>query len=555
MSAPSAVRPVKSRTLGSGTRLREEYSLGPFYYGFQFIAWAWKWKSRSALAILFLWMWLKTGNFFAATGVTGGTVGASVYIYWLRLRRQFGNLSLRDTLRLLQRKRTLLTQWQVACESIRLRRVPYLRSIRPTESGGFTAYIKCGKIGVPTAEVMKHAGHIADVIGCREVVVLPAKPGEAKLEFCWTDSVGRHLSLAGLPVSAPGQLSYGIRPDGSAATIFSHMSVLIGGLTRHGKSNICWALLADAVRQRLPIRLYVSDPKGGVELDALEAHVGDPQGLLEVRKYAATPAATVKMIGELEEAMRCRQESMKQRGIRKHTPTVDDPLVVLLLDETLPLTDLLKKGTDSPLGRIAYTGGAAGYVVWANTQVAQIDSIGRFRDLIPQRICLATNSPQVTDAVLGQGSESAGAACSDILVPGVGYSFSDGVKRPAKFRAAEVTDAETLLIAAGRVPAAMPMVEDGKATALYRYYAADNTLLYVGMTGRVEKRDGQHADSKPWAHEIARSEVMWFPSRQMAEKAEREAIQAEHPVHNEAHAVGSQWWRQAWQLSQRRTAA
>jgi predicted GIY-YIG superfamily endonuclease len=236
---------------------------------------------------------------------------------------------------------------------------------------------------------------------------------------------------------------------------------------------------------------------------------------------------------------------MKQNGVRKVTPDATNPLVVLLLDETLPLTDLLKKGTDSPLGRVAYTGAAAAYVVWANTQVAQVDSIGRFRDLIPQRICFATPNPQVTDSVLGQGAEASGAKCSEIRTAGVGYSHSEGDVVARKFRGAMVTDDETKLIAMGKLPAAVMEMAEMETTAkrgetaLYRHFDAEGRLLYVGITNNYARRSGEHADDKPWWRDVARSEVERYPTRKAAMDAEKAAIESEHPLDNDQHNKGN----------------
>jgi hypothetical protein len=224
--------------------------------------------------------------------------------------------------------------------------------------------------------------------------------------------------------------------------------------------------------------------------------------------------------------------------------------VVTILDETLPLTELLKKGTDSPLGRVAFTGAAAGYVVWANTQVAQVDSIGRFRDLIPQRICFATPNPQVTDSVLGQGSESAGAKCSEINTPGVGFSHSEGDRVARKFRAAFVPDSVTRLVAMGRLPqdvmdaAEVPPDDASGRTALYRWYSAADASYYrpayIGISYDVLRREAEHNDAlREFMAGDVRRRVEWYPTRKAALAAEKLAIVAEKPLFNVQHNSGN----------------
>jgi predicted GIY-YIG superfamily endonuclease len=69
-------------------------------------------------------------------------------------------------------------------------------------------------------------------------------------------------------------------------------------------------------------------------------------------------------------------------------------------------------------------------------------------------------------------------------------------------------------------------------TALYRFYAADGSLLYVGVTNNMKARLGQHAADKPWWPQVARKTVGWHATRAEALAAESAAIKTEHPAHN-----------------------
>lgn len=75
-------------------------------------------------------------------------------------------------------------------------------------------------------------------------------------------------------------------------------------------------------------------------------------------------------------------------------------------------------------------------------------------------------------------------------------------------------------------------------TALYRHYAKDETLLYVGISCKPITRLKQHEHDSGWAAEIARVEIERFGSRQDALEAERAAIKKERPKHNVVHARG-----------------
>ena len=66
---------------------------------------------------------------------------------------------------------------------------------------------------------------------------------------------------------------------------------------------------------------------------------------------------------------------------------------------------------------------------------------------------------------------------------------------------------------------------------LYRHFAADGTLLYIGISHNAFKRWDGH-QYNPWYDEIAWMTIERFDSREAATNAERLAIIAEHPKHN-----------------------
>jgi predicted GIY-YIG superfamily endonuclease len=72
--------------------------------------------------------------------------------------------------------------------------------------------------------------------------------------------------------------------------------------------------------------------------------------------------------------------------------------------------------------------------------------------------------------------------------------------------------------------------------ALYRFFDAGSDLLYVGVTNDPGRRWGQHANDKPWWHEVDHIEIERYPDRESVLAAERKAIQEEHPRYNVVHA-------------------
>lgn len=70
---------------------------------------------------------------------------------------------------------------------------------------------------------------------------------------------------------------------------------------------------------------------------------------------------------------------------------------------------------------------------------------------------------------------------------------------------------------------------------LYRFYAADSTLLYVGITNDPPRRFSKHRDEKDWWLSVARIEMEQYSSRDELAAAERTAIANEQPLHNIVH--------------------
>lgn len=93
------------------------------------------------------------------------------------------------------------------------------------------------------------------------------------------------------------------------------------------------------------------------------------------------------------------------------------------------------------------------------------------------------------------------------------------------------------------------MPSASQPAALYRFYDADKTLLYIGITNSIGRRFDQHSADKPWYAKTSYTTIEHYPSRAIALEAEKAAIKAERPVHNVQHndrpklaADGGQWY-------------
>lgn len=73
--------------------------------------------------------------------------------------------------------------------------------------------------------------------------------------------------------------------------------------------------------------------------------------------------------------------------------------------------------------------------------------------------------------------------------------------------------------------------------SLYRFFDADGTELYVGISSNVARRLLQH-QGKPWWESVASVTVEHYATRPEVRAAEQSAMDLEHPLHNKVRSVG-----------------
>jgi hypothetical protein len=73
---------------------------------------------------------------------------------------------------------------------------------------------------------------------------------------------------------------------------------------------------------------------------------------------------------------------------------------------------------------------------------------------------------------------------------------------------------------------------EGLAYSLYRHFAADGTLLYVGISVCPISRTYLHRGNSLWFAEVATITIERFASRAEAMEAERQALNRENPKYN-----------------------
>jgi hypothetical protein len=435
--------------------------------------------------LTWLVLWVQSGSGLVATAATPGLLGAGA-VAWFAYRSRRTGLSVAASADQLRRQKRVRAQWAKACAAAGLPEVPVLPPWRVRSAGETViATVDAAAYGIAREPLQKGLVAMAEVVagGCREARLHPlTNTGTVELHFLWGDPFARTILPKDVPPAAPGSAPYGLSDAGqpvalpilNAAGECVFTPLLIAGQSGSGKSSALWATLLGFLVQGIPVRLRVADPAGGVELAALEDAVSEdsvaaerdggtgPDGLsaFQVYRYADSIEGIEAMVAEMEADMNTRLAAQKGRRVRSHTPTVAEPVDLLLIDELLYLDALLKRGKSSPLGRIMTAGRKAAFSVIACTQLARVDAIGGVRDLFLQRLVFRTVSREATEAALGSGSGWAERAPAHRIArdaKGVGYAVDTlGVTAASDeavlFRAVYLTDAQVRQIAAGQIP-------------------------------------------------------------------------------------------------------
>jgi S-DNA-T family DNA segregation ATPase FtsK/SpoIIIE len=272
-------------------------------------------------------------------------------------------------------------------------------------------------------------------------------------------------------------LPIALREDG---TVFRQRilgtHILAAGATGSGKGSVIAAILhalSPAIGSGL-VQPWGIDPKGGMEF-AMSEHLfarscygkvpnPDEPDTEAKKKTTAHELAYAELLEEAVQVMQERQARL--RGFtRLHTPTTDEPLIVVLVDELAALTAYVndrdaKTRIKAALSLLLSQGRAVGVSVIAALQDPKKDVLP-FRDLFPSRIALRMTEREQVDMTLGDGYRARGARCDRIptSLPGVAYVVEDGIPEPARIRFPYLTDEDIKAI--GR-PTLRP-IEGGEA--------------------------------------------------------------------------------------------
>ena len=284
-------------------------------------------------------------------------------------------------------------------------------------------------------------------LGVPEVIIKRCAAGVIVLEVRVRDPL-----LEVLPMPAPEpvpdlQAVHIGMAEGEPWTVSLLYSHWMGaGATGAGKGSVLWSMLcgvAPAIHSGL-VQVWGIDPK------AMELAKGQA---LFTRLVDDSGEEALQLLRDAVALMKKRSKSLRDRGIRKHVPTIDEPLLLVVIDE---MADLIAYETDRKLRdealrliqKLLSQGRAPGVGVVSFVQDPSKETVP-FRQLYPGRIGLRLDEPTQVNMVLGQGAKARGAKCDSIpdTLPGVAYVALDGDSAIERVRAFYPDDAAIEAIA------------------------------------------------------------------------------------------------------------
>jgi DNA segregation ATPase FtsK/SpoIIIE, S-DNA-T family len=528
-----------------------------------------EWRTQAFVFVGFCYLWGKTGSLIAAAVLTALLAGGGVSAwYWWRHKKT--GISYRDAARQMRQQRFLEQKWSKAIlDGTTLVKsggvVPPLKNIQ-YDGGDLTAKVYNGSYTIATDDLAKNLRLFADVVGCRQVTMNTIHPGVNVLRFCFSNPLAKVITPHDVPVpKGRRSIPLGVTVSGAPLTIpvldaegcCEFVPTFFGGVSRSGKSSTLWATLAALRAMEIPVRLRVVDPKGGAELwalgDAFRRGIGNP--LFKIHRYTKDPTEAEAIVKEHHQAMKKRLESMA--GKRKHTPTIEEPLDLLIIDEFLVVSNLYqqsgKKAIQTDIVQTMIQGAAAGYSVIACAQLGEKDQLGAVREFFLRRFCFRTETREQTITILGSGgrADSAPAHLIGSEAKGVCYVYDEESTAMVEGRVMYITDAMAEVIAQGAVLPGLarltekpePADEDPPRAVYWHYGYPDpvtggRPCYYIGSATNPGDRFKQHEKdrrSRRWWKKTDHSarRIEWYPTQAEGYAAEWAAIERDQPLYND----------------------
>jgi S-DNA-T family DNA segregation ATPase FtsK/SpoIIIE len=350
--------------------------------------------------------------------------------------------------------RTYGRYWETAMRAQRLHKVIDNRPDGIPEIAGFkqdgfgdTLWVHV-LYGQTVETYQERAAELAKAFGARECRAFDDEKGRVRLEFVrGADLLEEEISALPIPSTSSdvdfAAVPVGVTERGEPWTIdlAQNLHILIGGQTGSGKSGVLQSLirsLAPAIRDGSVI-IWLFDPKEGLEFGALEE--------LAARYEDGDHEAMAEMLGDAVTMMRKQMRKLRATGLRKHVPTPEMPLVLIVIDEFIDLANPKGKKKETAasiaasIGHLLWKGRAGGVLVIASVADPRVESSGGWRDSFPVKIGMRLDTPDHTAMIMGDGARALGALCDKIplRLPGVGFVRVQG-ELPVRVRAAFVRD-------------------------------------------------------------------------------------------------------------------
>jgi S-DNA-T family DNA segregation ATPase FtsK/SpoIIIE len=277
---------------------------------------------------------------------------------------------------------------------------------------------------------------------------LVTKPRWVELEFLTKDPFNSHIGIEYINHYTDNTLDPVVAPHRTGATYRHNLRAhrLRVAMTRWGKSNAIRAMVY-AQRHNLKnglLELWGIDGKGGVEQSQMQhlfARVAFGDSHLNPNAY--NPTQFDRLLKDAVKVLKRRQLGMRGKTL-EHTPTPDEPWLLLIIDELLVLTNKvldpnLRTSIANNIMLIQQQGIACGVSLDCSTQLAQKELIS-FRDGFTE-FEVGKVERNTVDMIFGTGWWERGVRADDISedLHGVFYVKTDATMAPTQIRYPEVT--------------------------------------------------------------------------------------------------------------------
>lgn len=303
------------------------------------------------------------------------------------------------------------------------RRMPKWSGARPHRLG-VTVLVRGEDVAVGPRQITANAHTLTETVGASSLRVsrepdrtlgpLLLRRGRTRVDFKFRDPFPSVIRPEDLPRSSkPGQVVIGLDEEGHGLEKSYLLPSLIVGAPGAGKSSEVWIMLRALRMARIPIRLRVFDPKGGMELGDLRD---------AAYTYESNPARWPQFLRRCCRALQARQAELARQGLRK-IPLGDPewPLDIMIIDELVTVL-AMSRGPDARINVFGQNMSAkeaftvylsqirsAGATCIALSQLSEKNVLGTARGMFAYVSCLRVGptESETVDMLLGRGAHNA----------------------------------------------------------------------------------------------------------------------------------------------------